>query len=303
MKVLIVCSGNSGYISPFILDQAKSLKNAGVSIDYFTIKGKGLIGYIKNLFPLIKKIKSFNPNLIHAHYGLSGLLASLQRIVPVITTFHGSDINIKKNLLFSYLASKMSRISIFVHPNQPSRLKYKEKVNIIACGVDLDTFYPMKKESARNELSFEDEHFYGLFSSQFVNEVKNYPLAQKAIVLLQKKVELIELKNKTREEVNLLMNGIDFLLVTSFSETGPLVVKEAMACNTPIVSTDVGDVRDVIGNTDGCYLPTDDPVDISESINKALLYGRKTTGRDRIKLLGLDVDTVAQKIIKIYEEL
>ena len=97
MKVLIVASGNYSEASPFIIDQVNSLRKLGVKIEYFLIKGKGWSGYLKNLLILNKKIKNNHFDLIHAHYGLSGLLATLQRKVPVIITFHGSDINIKKN--------------------------------------------------------------------------------------------------------------------------------------------------------------------------------------------------------------
>ena len=93
MKILIVCSYNKSKISPFILEQAHSLEKQQIKIDYHKVIGRGFIGYIKNYFSLIAKIKSYEPDIIHAHYGLSGLLANLQRKIPVVTTFHGSDIN------------------------------------------------------------------------------------------------------------------------------------------------------------------------------------------------------------------
>jgi hypothetical protein len=47
-------------------------------------------------------ILSFQPDLIHAHFGLSGLFANLQFLKPVVTTFHGSDVQTtKKNLYIS----------------------------------------------------------------------------------------------------------------------------------------------------------------------------------------------------------
>jgi teichuronic acid biosynthesis glycosyltransferase TuaC len=48
MKVLIVCSGNSGNINPFIKDQGEALEKQGIIISYFLIKGKGVNGYLKN---------------------------------------------------------------------------------------------------------------------------------------------------------------------------------------------------------------------------------------------------------------
>ena len=101
MKVLTICSGNSGKISPFVQDQVDSLRKLGVKIEIFTIKGKGILGYLKNFSNLKKQINEFEPNLIHAHYGFSGLLSSLQMKVPTITTYHGSDINKTNETRFS----------------------------------------------------------------------------------------------------------------------------------------------------------------------------------------------------------
>ena len=98
------------------------------------------------------------------------------------------------------------------------------------------------------------------------------------------------------------MNACDFQLTTSFRESGPLVVKEAMACGTPIVSVDVGDVKDIIGNTEGCYIVERTPEEIASKICQALSFKGKTSGRQRIIDLGLSNDLIAKKLIAIYEE-
>lgn len=86
MKVLIVASNNRhSNFAPFIVEQADAIKRMGHEVDFFGINGKGLLGYAKNRKLLIRKIKEFNPDIIHAHYGLSGLLANMQRSVPVVT--------------------------------------------------------------------------------------------------------------------------------------------------------------------------------------------------------------------------
>ena len=93
MKILIVCSKNSGKIAPFILEQGESLLRLGVEVDYYPIVGKGFMGYWKSRKSFLHKIKTCQPDIIHAHYGLSGLLANSQRKIPVVTSYHGSDIN------------------------------------------------------------------------------------------------------------------------------------------------------------------------------------------------------------------
>jgi len=97
----------------------------------------------------------------------------------------------------------------------------------------------------------------------------------------------------------------DVILLTSLWEGSPNVIKEAMACNCPIVTTDVGDVRWIIGDTEGCYIASLDPNDYSLKMKKALDFAQKsgkTNGRNRIIYLGLDADTIALRIIGVYEK-
>lgn len=301
MKILIVCSFNSGFISPFIKEQAESLERLGVVIDYYPIRGQGIWGYLQNLFPLMKKIETYSPVLIHAHYGLSGLLASLQRKISVVTTFHGSDINQKGNLIYSYLASILSKKNIFVHPDQLKKLRTKPSPFLIPCGVDLTTFYPLGKNEARKILGFKMEKIYGLFSSGFTKKVKNYPLAKKAMDYSKKDIHLIELIGYNRVEVRNLLNAVDFLLMTSISEGSPQIIKEAMACNCPIITTDVGDTKKIIGDTEGCFVTSFDPGEIGEKIDEVIQFGKKTMGRKRMKQLGYDLNSVAKKVLTVYQ--
>lgn len=121
-----------------------------------------------------------------------------------------------------------------------------------------------------------------MFAGAFDNWVKNSKLAIESVMNISD-TELLELKGYNRNQVSLLMNACDVILITSFSEGSPQVIKEAMACNLPIVSTDVGDVKEVIGNTEGCYITSFDPKDVAEKIKMALDFGKRTNGRENIK--------------------
>ena len=140
-----------------------------------------------------------------------------------------------------------------------------------------------------------------LFSGSFTNEVKNPTLAQQAMENIAD-AEFVELRGYSREEVNLLMNAADCLLMTSHREGSPQVIKEAMACGTPIVSVDVGDVKEVISGTEGCYIAERNPDDIANKIRQALAFKGKTNGRQRIIDLGLSNDLVAKRLVGIYQQ-
>jgi glycosyltransferase involved in cell wall biosynthesis len=299
MRILIVASGNAGYVTPFIRDQVKSLNKINIRTEYFLIKGSGVIGYLKNFVRLNQEINRFKPDLIHAHYGLSGLLASLQRRIPVVVTFHGSDINDLKERKYSVLASKLCRRAIFVSDELAEIIQFKNP-EIIPCGVDLDVFFPMDQVMARKKMNLEKTKKYILFSSSFTNEVKNYPLARSAVDLLDDpSAELIELKGFDRTEVSILMNAVDCVLMTSKTEGSPQFIKEAMATNTPIVSTDVGDVKRVIGHTEGCFISQANKESLSDNLNRALEFPGKTNGREAIA--GFDNKSVALKLSKLYK--
>ena len=301
MKILVVVSGNSNSISPFVIDQVIALNNLDIKTEYFTIRGKGIIGYLKSMPRLLKSIKKHKPNLIHAHYGLSGLLSVIQRKIPVIITFHGSDVNNKRVRPFSWMASRFSIGNIFV-AKEMLQLMPSPNSYVIPCGVDMELFKPIKQSEARKEFGLNPDKKYILFSACFDNPVKNFPLAKEAVSLLNNKnIELLELKGFTRMQVLHIMNAADMMLMTSFTEGSPQFIKEAMACNRPIVATDVGDIKWLFGAIEGTYLGKFSADDISAKIKMALMH-RNTQGRDRILKLQLGAEFIAQKIIKVYNQ-
>jgi glycosyltransferase involved in cell wall biosynthesis len=250
-KILIVCSGNYSSISPFVSEQVNALRTKGCIIEYFPVQGKGMFGYLKNHSKYLIKIKEFQPDVIHAHYGLSGLFACLQSKIPVVTTFHGSDINKLKPRIFSWIASRLSKANIFVSAKlmRLLNLKISNRNQIIPCGVNSSLFKTTSQENAKEKLGFDKKKKYILFSSGFDNKVKNYELCYKTLEKIKDEVELIELKNYDRNQVMLLMNACELLLMTSHSEGSPQVVKEAIATGLPVVTVDVGDIDEIFTRT------------------------------------------------------
>lgn len=297
-----MASYNKQRFAPFILEQAEALKRSGCDVSYFGVEGKGVIGYLKSYPALHRRIKELAPDIIHAHYGLCGLLANLQRKVPVVTTYHGSDINQKKVRPFSRLSMALSSHNIFVAQKTMDIVKPKSKYSLIPCGVDLTDLQLTDKVIARKEMGLDPDKKYVLFSSAFDNAVKNYPLAREAMDKLDG-VELLELKGYDRKQVTLLMCAVDALLMTSFSEGSPQVVKEAMACGCPIVSVDVGDVYNNIKDLEGCYVVSRSPEDIAYHIERCLNFDSRTKGRERIMSLGLSNDEIAGKLMRIYKSI
>ncbi len=303
MRILIVASYNKKRFSPFILEQANALEKKGCEIDYFGLQGKGILGYLKNLPALRRKINEFNPDVIHAHFGLSGLFANLQRKVPVVTTYHGSDINEPKLLPFSKMSMRMSAWNIFVSQQNMDVVMPKKKYTLLPCGIDLLDMPHISKIEARQRLHLNAEKQYVLFAGAYNREVKNASLAKKIILDMEdESIELLEFNGYSREEASVLMCAVDALLMTSLNEGSPQVIKEALACGCPIVSVDVGDVKERVEGVDGCYVSkTFDPKELTELLRKALAFKERTKGRDKIIADGLDNANVAERLMDIYK--
>lgn len=305
MRILFVASYNKNRFASFIVEQAEALKRVGCDIDFFGLQGNGFRGYLKNLPALKRKIKAFHPHLIHAHYGLSGLLANFQRKVPVVTTYHGSDINDRKVLPFSKLAMHLSAWNIFVSQKTLEIAKPNKRYSLLPCGIDLTELQLTEKQEARRKMHLSLGKKFILFAGAFDNAVKNAQLAQEAIAQLDDpNLELLELKGYSREEVTLLMCAADAFLMTSYAEGSPQVIKEAMACGCPIVSVDVGDVKERIQDVEGCFVAkTRDPKELAVLLSKALPFEGKTKGREKMIADGLDNRNVGERLMEIYHEI
>ncbi len=301
MRVLVVCSGNHNHIAPFIAEQVDSISKNGCLVEYFLINGHSLKGYISNLKYLKKKIIDFKPDLIHAHYGLSGLLANLQSKVPVITTYHGSDINQKWVVLFSKISILLSKQNIFVSKMLLEKSGCAKTSIVIPCGVDVSIFKPMDKQISRESLGLALNKNYILFSSAFDNKVKNVDLANKALIDIQN-VDLIELKAYSREQVAMLMNAVDCCLMTSQNEGSPQFIKEAMACNCPVVTVDVGDVKERLNGVTNSYVTTKYPEEIKDAIMKVLKANKRSNGNEIISQQGLLLQNIATLLLNIYNQ-
>ena len=302
MKILILCSKNSGRIAPFITDQVEALQKAGVVCEYFTVEGKGVKGYLRNFIPMMCKIREFQPDIIHAHYGLSGLLANLQRKVPVVTTYHGSDINNPKVLRYSKVSIILSAWNIFVSDKNIQLAGVKGKISLIPCGVDTDIFRPLERKPVREKLNFGDRDKIVLFAGAFDNPVKNPELAKEALAKVPD-ARLMEMKGYSRVQVAELMNAADVCLMTSHTEGSPQFIKEAMACNCPIVSVDVGDVKEVIEGVEGCHIAERNAMDVALKIEQVLIENKRTNGYEKIKNSGFEAAVVTEKIKNVYQNI
>lgn len=303
MKVLFVSSGNNVFgISPIIANQKDSLVLQGLEISTFLIEGKGIKGYLKAVPKLRKYVKNKKFDVVHAHYSYSGFVASLAGCKPLVVSLMGSDT--KRGTLMKFVIKSFNKLfwSACIVKSKKMRADIEiPEAHILPNGVNFEKFYEISKEKARKKLGYKSSNRHILFGSDPVRPEKNFILAESAITELnQNNVETHYLKDIPNEELVWYYGASDLALLTSTREGSPNVIKEAMACNCTIVATDVGDVKEVIGKTDGCYITSFDKTDVANKIGKALDFREKTEGRKNIEYLRSD--KIAEKLIQIYHQ-
>jgi len=306
MKVLFVCSGNKKTgISPIVRAQGESLKKNGVSLEYFAIKGNGLWGYLRNAPLLKKRIADFKPDIVHAHYSFSAMMASLVCCVPMVVSLMGSDIVVCPiNKILIRLFSTFKWQVLIVKAESMKQSIGLVNAAIIPNGVDTDHWRPLDPVTCKQEVGFSEDKRQVLWLADPKRYSKNIELANQAFQMTSsKELELKVIYDISHHQVPIYLNAANILLLTSRWEGSPNIIKEAMACNCPIVATDVGDVRQVLGDTEGCYVTSFNPEDVAAKIESALVFAKergRTNGRQRIMELGLDANTAANKLFSIY---
>ncbi len=314
MKILFVSSKNSQLgVAPFIRSQGESLEKEGIEVEYFTIGSKGIKGYIKGVGELRRHLKENKYDLIHAHYALCGWVAVLALpAAPVMVSYMGSDVygdvdaqgkrTLHMNIILAKLLQPLVKRIIVKSRNLEEYVYMKKKTHIIPNGVNFERFKPMDQKECRDGFGLTPDGQLILFLGNPNDPRKNLKLLEAALALLPDlEYGLVTPFPIGRDDIPRYLNAADLLVLPSLLEGSPNVIKEAMACNCPIVGAEVGDVREVIDGTNGCHVVTHNAKEMAAAIRQALAYGKRTTGRKDIA--HLEESMIAKKIIGIYKEL
>ena len=296
---------------PFLVEQVRHINRNGVFAEVYNIGSKSFYNKFKSVIELRKKLKKFKYDLIHIHWGYNGLFC-LGINTPQIITYHGSDLNKPNNwdfkLIMAYLISRLSTISssynIFVSKRlAQNSLRVNKNRVIIPMGVDLKKFFPMDKRKCREKLKMSLTKNLILFGGNSTKTVKRISLAENSIELLGDDYELIKIDYIDHKIVPIYINACDLLLMTSISEGSPMMIKEALACNKPIISTNVGDVAEQINSLDNCYVLNDEsPQNFAKKIKECIGKNKVPNGRERIKEK-YSLEKTTNCIISLYKSI
>jgi len=311
------------HAGPFVATPVESLRTAGVEVDVLHLpRHEGGRGVYRKLGKRLKAlVAASDPDLVHVAYGgvMADAVTRAIRDRPVLVTFHGTDLLAgRANGVLAALALRIgvqaSRRAaaraagiIVVSPKLdaalPGRID-RSRVWIVPNGVDLARFRPLEKAECQRKLGWDPSLGHVLFPAPPWRPEKRFTLAQAALALVDeggRGVELHVLDGVPHDDVPVWLNAASAILLTSTHEGSPVVVKEALACNVPIVSVDVGDVRDRISGVDGCFIAAPNPADLAQALGRALDQGRSIGGRERVADLSLEL--VAARVQDIYASL
>lgn len=326
--VLLIAAGckqrGTVQVSNLVSRQAEALRTNGWEVDVGIVDSRlSPLGVLRNIRRLRAWCRSYPPRLIHAQYGaMIGYVgtAIASRRIPLVVSYCGDDLlgtpntgihwRIREFLarqLSLYAAGRADRI-IVKSDNLAEALPSQvgPKICVAPNGVPLDDFRLTDRDAARESFGWTGKRvvLFNLSSSGNTN-VKNPALARAAVELARCEIDSLVLHEMTScppQEVVRRMNAADCLLVTSLHEGSPNVVKEAMACNLPVVSVDCGDVRQRIESTYPSYVCGYDAAELAASLIDLLRSNRRSNGREQLKKQGLDDATIARRITTVYEQ-
>lgn len=300
---------------PFLIQYVNALRAQGVTVDVFHFNGHGNpLNYLKAWFAVRKSPFWKKADLLHAHWGQSAVLALFSR-KPLVITFHGSDLqgivredgsySLKGRFLVAInkiLARKADRCVVVSRRLAKFLPPSCSPIEVIPMGIDLHLFQPIPKADARRVLGLDQNIRYILFVSNPNRPEKRFNLARQAVSRAGlDNVELLVVSGQPHEKIPVFLNAADLLLLTSLHEGSPVIIKEALACNLPVVSVNVGDVREQLEKISGCVACEDDSVEtISNAIKKALAYPYPIDGRESVHALSWDL--IAKRTISLYQD-
>ncbi|MGH7547197.1 MAG: glycosyltransferase [Gemmatimonadales bacterium] len=317
VRVLMITSGwpqpGKPQTTHFVKRQAEFLQRAGVDVEVFHFRGaKKLMNYVAGWIRARRRLRRGHFDLVHAQFGQSGLLA-LPRRAPLVVTYRGSDLlgivgtggrYTRLGRVAQWLARFVARRAdavIVVSEHMKAELPRSVPAMVLPSGLDLNLFRPVPVEQARRLLELPLDKRLILFAGDPAQPRKRYHIAQRAVEILNRSLdaEMIIAWGVPYPQMPLYMSACNALVFTSMQEGSPNVVKEALACDLPVVSVDIGDVPERLRGIAGCELcPDDRPETIAAALERVLRRGARVAGREAVR--HLDEHDQTARLIALY---
>lgn len=337
MRILIVTNmyptAEAPHLGIFVRQQELSLRKLGIEVDVANLVDRSARGgYLRGLVELTGRLRRERYDLLHSHHTYSTVPALIARMlackfaarkIPIVETFHEGEVfhrgaNYQRGLMrrirySSLLKAWALRRVDFAIPVQKDMLlavlgerAAKIPSRVIPAGIDLEQFKPEDPRRARQRLGWDPDGCYVFFPCDPGKPEKRYDLARAGFELFARDhpgARLIVGGGIPYEKMPDTIKAADVILNPTDFEASPTIVKEALACERPVVSTDTGDVRECYGDLPGVFICDWSAAGIAGKLRQAVCVPTPYGGQERMRALGLDVDQVARRLIEVYQEI
>ncbi len=326
MRVLTVTNmypyRGSPYYGIFVRDHVEALRAEGADVDIsFTNAHFGRIRYATAASRLIGTLRRRRYDVIDAHHSYCVFQAVIARAaapaqVPIVFTSHEGEVHLPRQererspdvvgrLVYSHrlkrYAFSTADAVVAVEERLPVSVGFTGDYVVVPPAVDTAIFRPIERLQARRMLGLEMCGSIVLFPANPAQLHKNALLLQTALELLGHRPHVIHGGAIDPNAMPLYMNAADVVALPSRFEASPMVAKEAFACDTPLVATDVGDVMRLFRGVPGLYCVEPSPQAFARGLERALTHRGPVGGRERVLALGLTPSAVARKYLDVFQ--
>jgi glycosyltransferase involved in cell wall biosynthesis len=297
--------------------QVDSLAGEVAVVDVFGFDDRrSLRGLVRGALGLRRAAEERAANLVHVHFGSAQALAAvLASPVPVVVSYCGSDLlgNYDEagrptlagrvSVLFSRVAALGARRTIAKSDELRRALRLPwiaARCTVIPNGVDLAVFRPRPRADARRALGWDDDPV-ALFVDNGAH-VKDPALARASFEHARRRLPSLRLHvvgGVAPELMPLLYAAADVLLVTSRHEGSNNAIKEAIACDLPVVTTDCGDARERLAGVRPSFVCGRDPIELGARVAEIAAARRRSDGSNHVE--PIDLRAVARRVATVYE--
>lgn len=324
MRVLVVTSLYLSGHGNWVAEQVRSLRDLGLHVDvlFFDTK-RSRLNYVLSIPAIVRALRSRQYDILHTHHTytfLDVLIArALARIwVPIVLTNHEAEILDRDGRTLSWhpssrlrnwlgvkrYAARRADSVIFVAHNLATVMGFDGPYAVIPCGIDLGKYRPLDRNWCRKRLGIPEDAMVIFFPANPRNQRKRFSMAQEALTLVRREVDgalMLTGGGITADDMPYYYNAADVVLQTSYCEASPTIVKEALGCEVPVVSTDTGDSREVIDGVEWCAICEEDAHQLARHLLAA--RGRRSrNGRQRLLDRELNLSQVAKRVVDVYEQ-
>jgi glycosyltransferase involved in cell wall biosynthesis len=322
MRVLLVTGMLPSPVFPTnglaVKRQVETLQDRGVEIDLFHLRGEQGGSIVTSARRLRKQLREHRYDLVHIHYGLKATLIVLFLPVPVVATYHGTDVNgwtwkgrqfFTRPVAYNTAALIVRNVSRFIDSvivmTEEMKLRLpkstQRKTTVIPMGVDTALFSQRDRQASRQALGWGSEPVIA-FANHNNEPIKRQDIAEEVMMSVQSvlpNARLFIIRGIEYRQMPLVLSAADLLLVTSDKEGSPNIVRESIACGLPVISVPVGDVPDLLGRYDGAgaIVPRD-----TKAIAQQIIDTIRNPPRPDMKGAreALSREYAAGKVIEVY---